>query len=193
LNVTKVYKNIMNDHINGKKILYIILITFRSTRNIIMRSIRKNSYIKIFVLKKMENGKCFQKNEISETPISLFVQLEKSLSFNLSVTFSIIQNMVQISQISNASLSYVPELSTYHNSELPIEIFTNHLRCWVIEHHIAQTAVNDLLKIMKLDLQLHSLSSDIYTILKIENVTVRPSLSRWKGLVPDYARRTPGK
>ncbi|KYN00711.1 hypothetical protein ALC62_08511, partial [Cyphomyrmex costatus] len=52
-----------------------------------------------------------------------------------------------------------------------IEIFKTHLRHWAIKHHIAQIAVSDLLKILKLDLNLHSLPLDARTILKTEDIS----------------------
>lgn len=82
---------------------------------------------------------------------------------------------MEINNIPSASLSYISESSTYHNSDLSIEIFKNHLRCWAIEHHIAQTVVSGLLKILKLDLKLHSLPSDCFRcrriILKTEDIS----------------------
>lgn len=57
------------------------------------------------------------------------------------------------------------------DSDSSLETFQDHLRCWAIEHHIAQNAVTDLLKIIKSDLKLHSLPSDARTIFKTENVS----------------------
>lgn len=110
-----------------------------------------------------------QKKEKSEISISSFVQLEQS-PFNLPIISPIVPNTVEINDIPSASLSYVSESSTC-NSDLSIEIFLNHLRCWTIKHHIAQTAVSDLLKIIKSNLKLHSLPSDARTILKTEDIT----------------------
>lgn len=56
------------------------------------------------------------------------------------------------------------------DSESSLEIFKDHLRCWAIGHHIAQTAISDLLKIIKSDLKLNSLPSDARTLFKTKNI-----------------------
>lgn len=59
------------------------------------------------------------------------------------------------------------------NSELSLERFKEHLRCWAIGYHIAQTAVSDLLKIMKSDLKINSLPSDARTLFKTNDINYK--------------------
>lgn len=71
----------------------------------------------------------------------------------------------------NKSYAFDENTKLLHNLESSTEIFLNHLRHWAIEHHIALTAVSDLLKILKLYLKLNSLPSDARTILKTEDIS----------------------
>lgn len=68
------------------------------------------------------------------------------------------------------SESSAPCESAPYESKSKLEIFKDHLRCWAIGHHIAQTAISDLLKIIKSDLKLNSLPTDARTLLKTENM-----------------------
>lgn len=57
-----------------------------------------------------------------------------------------------------------------YESQLPLEIFKEHLRCWTMGHRIAQTAVSDLLKIIKSDLKIDLLPVDARTLFKTNNI-----------------------
>lgn len=103
--------------------------------------------------------------EIINSLDSSLVPLKQSFCNN-----PILQNKVEIHHISCDSSLQTSQLSLHDNPESSIEMFTSHLRCWAIQHHIAQTAVSDLLKILKSNLKLHSLASDARTILKTEDI-----------------------
>lgn len=62
------------------------------------------------------------------------------------------QNSLEINHIPNNPFDILSDvLSAFYNSESSLEKFKEHLRWWAIGHHIAQTALSDLLKIIKSD------------------------------------------
>lgn len=136
-------------------------------KRIIRENSRKN------VGKTLQKEKYFQKKEISENSASLSISSKQSyvnsFPFNgNSVETGNMSNNV-LSDCTSSSAANVENTDLCDNSE-SIEIFKYHLRHWAIGHHIALTAVSDLLKILKLHLKLHSLPSDARTILKTEDV-----------------------
>jgi hypothetical protein len=109
-------------------------------------------------VKKKYTEKILQRKKIQQVLASLYTPMKQATHNFLSS-----QHSLEITHIPNNNLSDASASCDFKSS---LEILKDHLRCWTIGHHIAQTAISDLLKIIKSDLKLIA-----RTLFKTENIS----------------------